>query len=94
MKNEIGKKAISVISRLQKSLAASGGYEVAACWQQAEEKGVFLRFEDDGAAMKANLHLAIAIGRKIRHGSGDSSSTIEHEFAIDCSRIKVAKRFV
>ena len=62
--------------------------------KQAEDKRVFLRFGDDGAAMKANLHRASTIGRKTGSCVGQPRLIVESEDSIRGSRLKLAKRFV
>ena len=57
-----------------------------------------MRFGDDGAAMKANLHRAAAVACRKKRPRNERSRTavkiIESEDAIGGTRFKAAKRFV
>ena len=62
--------------------------------KQTKDNGVFLRFGDDGAAMKAKLYRALTMGRKSRYRTAATSRIIESDDSIGGSRLKVAERLV
>ncbi len=62
--------------------------------KQTEDEGVFLRFGDDGAAMKANLHRALRVRRKERPRTGKIRQIVESDGSIVRTRLKLAERLV